>query len=662
MSETPRWNTSNENQTIPTVEESELPELNINSGNIEEVIQNWVTPEEALAIVQKLNSATNLSEDLKKIRETLKDIKDEKIKVTSDTWNILKTFLIEIEANPTFSESASFNELKDKLSSQSEIISKLFIISDKYFDTKLGEIWINWDEKENVKLVLWDKLLQNLDIDEAMRSITLAIKWKVTSLFKIWEWEDKEKPSDENNADNIVQILEWLDWVINELETGKEDTKTSKLYWSIDLLMWDSFLNLEESKDNQGAFDSVEQISSIIEWGESKRTFDDIKNATLAKIEKIKDVEKAWVTVKGLLSMLSPEEQGKIADYLKEIAEEYPILGIIMSLFLGNGLLEWNENTDNKGQKSINNLLKLVNENKDTDNDISKLDKEKLSSLKPEELKEFFLYLDKKKIDYTGENFWKEVLNWESKNKEINNVHNILSGFWVIIENEWEDITTNFIKKLNNVEELEERLINYEAKSTKEAAEELEKEQEADTLEETKLEASLEDNTITNEKAAKISAELVIIKQKKEARAPKIIEADQAATEAQETQDLAVTEKQQAEELKESILAIKSLPTDITYKWENINLALEGNNIVLWEKSFKIVIIADSIFAGDVFRWVDFKDWNLQIEYKSGLASTDIQEIDKNLTLEAIKSLLTSESYESRIKLKNASIKIEKIV
>ncbi|MDP2396063.1 MAG: hypothetical protein Q8M44_04205 [bacterium] len=45
-------------------------------------------------------------------------------------------------------------------------MAKLFSISDIYFDLKLKNISLSSSEKENIKLILWDKLLNSINFDD----------------------------------------------------------------------------------------------------------------------------------------------------------------------------------------------------------------------------------------------------------------------------------------------------------------------------------------------------------------------------------------------------------------------------------------------------------------------------------------------------------------
>ncbi len=564
-------------------------------------------------------------EELKIIDEMLERVttEEEKTKVfnyikKNITWDAKKSLdsIIQEKENP-------FSYLQEKVWSKNEIMKKFFNVSDKYFDYKLNEIEssqtisFSSTERENIKLVLWNKLIQNLNIDIALWTITSTIEWKIKELFNFSKWEQ-----DENN---IEKIIEWLTKIENELNWDNEESK--ELFSEVDILMWDAFTKIETAKKWNKNLNSVESVSLIINWKE--KSFEDIKNLSLEKLKSIEKMQGKSDLIVELIASLPKDWQKEISSFLKDIAQKSPILGFLLSLFFGKGFLEWEKAIDTKTQKSVNNLLKLIEETKEENKAIKKLNPEKLTT---KSLKSFFKYLDKNKVDYTTETFWSEVLSWKTENDKIKKVHSILSIKWEIIQKSWDNITTDFIKKLNDIENLEVEFEEKEINSKKEELEKLEKKQKKAQEELEKLSP----NEKTEEKKQKIKKRKIKI--------------DKTKWEIM----IAKQEIKQKQELIDSISSIEKLPHNIDYKWNKVKLNIVDNNIILGENKYKINI--NTIFS-DIFKWIRFDNWTFKVKYFGGE-----KEIPKDKIIETLTALLTKWSYKSDIEWQeNATIKIEKI-
>jgi hypothetical protein len=69
---------------------------------------------------------------------------------------------------------------------------------------------------------------------------------------------------------------------------------------------------------------------------------------------------------------------------------------------------EFMDETKEKKEKSIKNLKNYLKEN---DNILeTTIDADKLKNLEPKKLEKFYSYLDSKKIDYSTDKFWEEIL------------------------------------------------------------------------------------------------------------------------------------------------------------------------------------------------------------------------------------------------------------
>ncbi|PID86357.1 hypothetical protein CSB08_01180 [Candidatus Gracilibacteria bacterium] len=587
----------------------------ISSQDIINKIESFNKPEgkgfneEELKIIDEMLERVTTEEEKTKVFNYIKK------NITGDAKKSLDSIIQEKE-NP-------FSYLQEKVGSKNEIMKKFFNVSDKYFDYKLNEIEssqtisFSSTERENIKLVLWNKLIQNLNIDIALGTITSTIEGKIKELFNFSKGEQ-----DENN---IEKIIEGLTKIENELNGDNEESK--ELFSEVDILMGDAFTKIETAKKGNKNLNSVESVSLIINGKE--KSFEDIKNLSLEKLKSIEKMQGKSDLIVELIASLPKDWQKEISSFLKDIAQKSPILGFLLSLFFGKGFLEGEKAIDTKTQKSVNNLLKLIEETKEENKAIKKLNPEKLTT---KSLKSFFKYLDKNKVDYTTETFWSEVLSGKTENDKIKKVHSILSIKGEIIQKSGDNITTDFIKKLNDIENLEVEFEEKEINSKKEELEKLEKKQKKAQEELEKLSP----NEKTEEKKQKIKKRKIKI--------------DKTKGEIM----IAKQEIKQKQELIDSISSIEKLPHNIDYKGNKVKLNIVDNNIILGENKYKINI--NTIFS-DIFKGIRFDNGTFKVKYFGGE-----KEIPKDKIIETLTALLTKGSYKSDIEgQENATIKIEKI-
>jgi len=596
----------------------------------------------------------------------------------------------EVKLEAKFSNDPTFTELKDNMSDKNSIMDKLFNISNLYFEGKLMPMWFTDVEKDRVKLVLWDRLIDNLDVKWIAWIIIWKINWTVRSATNLLSTDGNDSKDGDPQVDEIISEL----WEIeNELWVWKETETTKMLYWSFDDLMWESFVNLKKAKEDNQKFDKINEISAIIYWKEStkaNRTFEDIREATMWKMKSFKNIESVWDKTKGLLDKLPTSVKDEITSMLSELVREYPILGIFLSFFLWEWYLEWVE-SDNKAKDSLASLVSLV-KNADVNSPLKKLKIEALEKLTPKSLEKFFKYMENKEIDYKSEDFWKAILTGQTTDEKLIKINEVLKGgTWSVISETWDKANDDLVNKLNNIWKLEDeynlaleekKLAWLETSAWTPASPTTTPAPASSTPVAPAVAPELTPTTVpvaatttpatapasptttptTTPVPAPISPATVTsvpaIASTPTIQATPIIPATAPVVPVLATPSVApeIAEQIEASKFKISVMQIRTLPADIYYKWEKKSLnILEDKYILLWDNKYKISIKYNS---RDIFNNIRFENGNILI---NTLVWDEV--VSKEKLIWMIPWLIDTDTYTRDIQKnwKTATVKVEKI-
>ena len=332
-----------------------------------------------------------------------------------------------------------------------------------YFESELKDLWLNKNQKDNIKLVLISEIMDKLNWNKEI-NISKSLQKLIS---KIPDFLKAKKSEENSESSKIKKFLDWL-WLSNikksidlkiaEIKKEKNKESFNKLDWSFKKL-WlkeKNFSDIQEqlNQANKNSIKVSEALDTIQDWA-----------------------KKLWIW-------------NILKDILKYLSKSFPFLAAIFGSFL-----DQSENWENseKTKKSNLHLVELLkNEEKSPLKKIEKnwnfKNKEKLN---PEKLKKFYKYLDSKWIDYSKENFWEEFLSWKSKDTKIIKLHNLFNSTQ---DNKWTQFKyiwlEKFIETLNNLPERENKINNKKEK------EELEKTNKKVNSEITKLKEKI--NSTTN--------------------------------------------------------------------------------------------------------------------------------------------------------------------
>lgn len=633
-------------------------------------VEDWISLKEKKEIKNTFSKLT-------------KEEQDEFLSIYEDNLDIkepTKTLILDLKKSVESDlqiKKKTFEWLKESVSSKSEVMKKLFNIADLYFVEKLKLTWL--ENNSNVKLILWDKLISNLNIGGGVNIFVSKLKQKLSWLFTL-----KSKPGVENSSktwesENILSIFNKLEDIFQNLwaEETKADKTADKdsVIDYIDSLMWDSFKKLKENKNKD--LSSVEKVSELISTSELK--FEDIKSKTLEKAKSFEKTKSGFDWIVWLLWKLPKSWQKEITWFMKNIAKDFPIIWMIFSLFFGEWFLEWNEKNE-KWLKSIVNLSWYIDKLWNT-SELKKLKLDNIKKIKPENLKEFFTYLDWKKIDYTKDWFWKGILEWDKKNEKLNNVYDLL--VWKDKKILWKDWDIDsFMGKLNwlnereqeNSNKAEQEKIDKKRKATRVKEEEFKRQQAELKSSQEKLVEDQEAIKIKKEELEKgdgISeddkkkAEAELAKQEKEAlnKAKEIKQKEEQ--EAKKAAEIA--EEKRLNDIEQSKLdfhnSVLNIWTNkmIKYNWIDYKVwFLEWNILVLWNTKYKLELLAIEHDNKDILNNIDFK-WNdIEFKYRSWLISYTNDTIKLDMLKNIITWLLEKWEYEEKIKWEPAKFIIKK--
>jgi len=536
-----------------------------------------------------------------------------------------------------------------------------FIESD--IESKLETELFSAKEIDTIKLTLLNDIFNTISVNWMASSL---LSWVLKPLLDVVQ----ERKAEQGLGETIERGFSTAKETITKLKSIYKDfgidDKMKDIHKKIDTINQNKKKNpTQEFWDDsiEGILDNT-QIKQIAEW--SIYTGLKTKLDTLSK--HIHTWKERWEELVSAVEWLPFGED--IVNWLKEFAKDSKFWSFILTLIF------WKEFLDegsNRAKKSVKNLKVFVKEDgfplKDNikEKDVEKLDSQKLSK--------FYKFLDnkkipdwEKKIDYTNDTFWKELLTWDTKNQQILDLYNMLKWpDWNILKNnEWID---NLVKKLNWLEKVESK---KEAKERKSRIEELTKEDKEDDPEIAKLKAQLKHNKktidpvkrswalqnedtssttkdsltvvataevtsvktkvvksseedkeweskITPEKQPTKSTEIkgeekwwkefIVVKDTPNANEitkRKEIEAKLARLEAKKD---ARNKERQHLAFIESVTNVTSLPATIEYNWKPIVVNIENNQITLDWKSYKIGLKYTGEDNSVVKRWDNLFKW-----------------------------------------------------
>ena len=358
---------------------------------IDEMTKDWVLSTEEIKEISRMYEKA-IDIDWKK---EIKDQIDSLLKKET-IWN-LNLLKDEIE---NISPSWWFNSFKssfEKVPDQYNYITMLW----EFFELKLDKN-MSIEEKDTAKMQLVSEIGKNIDLK------------------KLWEKFQK---------------------VIKDFSELKTEDEKQKFIKDKDNLFKSELQGIGEIDEK------IEEINKDYkEWNEKPSK----KINEVSKAETKTDVEKA-------VKEMTPENKEELANKVKNewqssLEKMFPwndflskFFKFFLSLLWWKDMLSWNNESQ---KKSVDSLKKYSDENSSILD--WKLDTQELKDLKPEELKDFYEFLDGENIDYKWEDFWKELLTWEGlkEGDKLYKIHKELLGEdWKILGEK--EGKKDFLSKLN---------------------------------------------------------------------------------------------------------------------------------------------------------------------------------------------------------------------
>jgi len=404
------------------------------SESFEKAKKDWLNNEEKQKLKELfLKLPKDRQED---ILQKYNNLKNEPEKSFFD-WlkNNLNSLKQDVEQNNSIETFSSLEKEFEKNESMKEILDMFW----GYLDLKLDYSFSS-SEKEIIKLALFWEIEKKMNFswmaELALNKILSPIKNLINKFKKNKTWDIKTKDLENISKEfdgfwekfGISGISEIIDAKINIVNEAK---KANKKFEKIDDILW------------------ITNPSEV--WKINKKTI-------LENTKKLAETLKKWKTVwdnikEGLKNMPFWET---IISWLKDFAKSNPIIWFFLSLFFWKDFLsEWGD----KSKTSLENLSKFSESSDFILKDNIKT--EELKKLDPKKLEKFYKFLDSKDIDYTSETFWQELLTWESKDKKVIELYNLLKNKdWKILDKN--EKLEDFVKKLNLLEKKQEEKENKE--------------------------------------------------------------------------------------------------------------------------------------------------------------------------------------------------------
>ena len=606
----------------------------------------------------------------------------------ADTLPTVTKLADSTESNDAIKQEPSFENLQNNYE-KNEWIRQILESFSSYIDLKLE--WNFTDtEKDSIRLTLLNDVFNTFDVNSSVQSVLNGFLKPLGSILTDWKVKTDLWDAIEDSSSKLTEMTTkfsttmtslWLQSKVEEIDAKIAKINTDKKSNpSIDLSEPQKIQWLLDSKNVTNI--SKEAMMISLKWKLDLLSW---------KINKSKEVAGEILNVVNNAPFWSD-----VVDWVKDFAKDSPLLWFFLKLIFWKDFLdEW----PNKMRKSTEHFKKFVN-SKDFPL-IENIKEEDVKTLESKELSKFYKFLDnrkipdwEKKINYTSDTFWGELLTWKTQNKQINDLHILLKWEdWEILDsNEW---IKEFVVKLNWLEVKDKdfnrnTLNNREELLKKKLAEIKERKPAPNSTTASSSETTLNNTTNTTPAATASVATISAVKQattvesevntwttntisitdEVQSTEPTVDKAPQINTNTESTEESEIIKELQEIAFKKSVEDITSLPTKIEYGWDQIDINIEGNEIILdwkkynidllytWEKNFKVKP------WDDLFERVTFNDWELKIVSRLGWWLMKLSEKSETISrwqlVEVLENLMMKSEYKKS--LENIDINITKIV
>ncbi len=548
----------------------------------------------------------------------------------------------------------SFDELAWSFENNESMSSFLDLIWD-YIDLKLYKNNFSKKEISNIKLSILSEIQNSLNLSSIISSFTEKLIKPLKQLLADLELENQ------TNQENAIEPNLWK---LNEIRAGFQnvfswiglDLKMNQIDQKIEKL------NKEKADNPQTKFDTLVSVFTSINWDTQGRSeqeiFNSIKSEAQALAQKMSSARNIWEDLLSSIDKLPDWVWKTFIGFIESLLSSFPILWFIFKAIFWNEFL--NDSND-KRQKANKNLLDFYS----TENSPlkeTKIKQEDLTNLNPKTLKTFydFLWQQDIKIDYSREDFWENFLIiWKTKDEKIISLQNLIKQGDGSIFREDDEID-DFLNKLNSLED------KYRSKQNEIS---IQSQQEALT----RIQEVNDTRDSVFRDLESLRSELELAREnpnwtQDEGKIRESIDIKEQEIRDLEMQALQATEKKQEEEFRNSILNIKSIPTDIIYKWETLKLDTQNNHLVIWnwngESKYEISIIYTGVSVPffwpkkweNVFEKIGFGS-NLELTYFGDRVET----VENQKLIEILREILESESYDKDIEWKDGRLVLRKL-
>lgn len=419
-----------------------------------------------------------------------------KEKATGETRENLQRLIKAINER----QHTGYERLQEDLEGN-EVMTKFLKLFNLYISQKLlkeGVIMTNGytqSEIDMIKVILWGQVQKLLTPSWAMGALMQGTIGKVEKVVLWLQWkltEAAKGKGDENDAlDTVTDLMSEVDTMIDGFE--KEDTDSKKQvqdYFDakVDPAL-QSIISMKEQekkkdKKDQIDFSNLAVLSAIVSWNQidpatlkdmtpeqAEAAFDTIRDSAKGVGDTFTKAQGIGEKVKRMIDKLPDWLRDDVKAWIRDIVNEFPILGFFIGLIMGPDFMEeLLEDTSKKQKTAIKNLLTYSKEEKSILKDIDGV--ETLSGLKPENLKEFFVYLEEKKIDYSKDNFWSELFDTKKKDPKtpLGSVQAVLwfevpDGVALFSTSDFSDSAKGFSERLNWLKEKEQAYQNFQSQA-----------------------------------------------------------------------------------------------------------------------------------------------------------------------------------------------------
>jgi len=320
-----------------------------------------------------------------------------------------------------------FEEIKESFKN-SEISKEFFELIESYIDLKLDKSFKK-EQKDKIKLaLLWEI--------ESWFNLSTITEWFLNKVLKPLKAQiDKLKSGDFDDATNTKDIP-WMDKITDDMTEMFED------FW-LDLKVKELNEKIEKINDEKDSWEitDLKSVLNIINPDNAQSiNFDTIKTKTEKIVWVLDSWRKVTDNIQSGLKKLPFWLWDMITKWIRNTIKEGEILWMILWFFF------WKEFMDESWEKQTESIKNLQKYSKDKDFVLKEnIKSDDLKDLKPEKLKDFYEYLDNKKIDYSKETFWQDLLTWKAENKKIYEL--LKNKDWKVLEEK--EKLEDLVDKLN---------------------------------------------------------------------------------------------------------------------------------------------------------------------------------------------------------------------